>query len=230
MYPVFAVPSASHSICVEFFRSYIASSQILQRAGITHTCVQVNGDYYLSHARNRLVHLFLTDYPDATDLFFLDDDLGWEAEAIPRLLQDPVDVVAGVYPKKQDKLEFPVVMDQADGHTIRGHGGLFRALRVSTGFLRIRRHVLERMAAQSPIYEVATPDGGRATIAEVFTMGVKDGLWWGEDFAWCNKWREMGGEIWIDPCIEFTHSGRKQWKGRLMDSAVPVEMTTSSAA
>lgn len=224
MQPVFAIPSVSHSVTVEFFHSYLASSQILTKAGITHGCINVNGDCYLASARNRLVHKFFTEFPDGTDLFFLDDDIGWtDPEAPIRLLVDDVDVVAGVYPKKQEVLEFPVVMDESAGHLTKTESGLFKALRVPTGFLRIKRHVLEKMAAASPLYTQEMPDGSKAEIAEIFQMGVKGGLWWGEDFDWCNKWREMGGEIWVDPTIEFTHSGRKQWKARLWDSAKPVE-------
>lgn len=221
MYPVFAVPSLAHAVCMEFFGSYIATSQLLQAQGVTHTFIPVNGDAYLAHARNRLVHRFLTDWPQGTDLFFLDDDIGWEPEAVLRLLNDPEDVVAGVYPKKQDKLEFPVVLDKdAEGHVIISKSGLYKALRVPTGFLRIRRHVLETMAARAKTYRVERPEGTE-TIAEVFRMGVYDGLWWGEDFDWCNQWRDMGGDIWVDAQIMFTHSGRKQWSARLLDSARP---------
>lgn len=224
MHPVFAVPSVSHSVTVEFFHSYLASSQILMKAGITHELINVNGDCYLASARNRLVHKFLTEFPDATDLFFLDDDIGWtDPEAIGRLLLDEVDVVAGVYPKKQEKLEFPVVMDESAGHLVQTPSGLFKALRVPTGFLRIKRHVIERMTTECPTYTQAMPDGSSATISEIFRMGAYGtDFWWGEDFDWCNRWRAMGGEIWVDPTIEFTHSGRKQWKARLWDSAMPV--------
>lgn len=226
MHPVFAVPCVSHTVSTEFFYSFFASSHLLAKAGIVHNVINVNGDCYLASARNRLVHKFFTEFPEATDLFFLDDDIGWDDAAAPlRLLQDDVDVVAGVYPKKQEKLEFPVQMDESAGHLVQTPSGLFKALRVPTGFLRIKRHVLEKMAAASPLYTQQMPDGSKAEIAEIFQMGVKDGLWWGEDFDWSNKWRAMGGELWVDPTIEFTHSGRKQWKARLWDSAMPVSAT-----
>lgn len=230
MQPVFAIPCVSHSVTVEFFHSFMASSQLLAKAGILHNVINVNGDCYLASARNRLVHKFLTEFPDGTDLFFLDDDIGWtDPEAIPRLLLDDVDVVAGVYPKKQETLEFPVVMDESRGHLIQTDSGLFKALRVPTGFLRIRRHVLETMALRCTTYTQGLPDGGSAKIAEIFRMGTYGtDLWWGEDFDWCNRWRDMGGEIWVDPTIEFTHSGRKQWKARLWDSAMPAQQKVAA--
>lgn len=231
MKPVFAIPSVSHSVCVEFFYSFIATTQYLMKAGVEFGCINVNGDCYLASARNRLVHKFLTEFPDGTELFFLDDDIGWDdPEAVGRLLLDDVDVVAGVYPKKQEKLEFPVVLDESAGHLNFTPSGLVKALRVPTGFLRIKRHVLEKMAAASPLYSQQMPDGASEQIAEIFQMGVKDGLWWGEDFDWSNKWRAMGGELWVDPTIEFTHSGRKQWKARFWDSAVPAKATPADVS
>jgi len=230
MQPVFAIPCVSHSVSVEFLYSFFASSNLLTAAGVTHNLININGDCYLASARNRLVHKFLSEFPEATDLFFLDDDVGWtDPEAPLRMLLDPEDVVAGAYPKKQETLEFPVVMDESQGHLIQTKSGLFKALRVPTGFLRIRRHVMEKMAAACPTYRQALPDGSFIRIAEIFRMGAYGtDYWWGEDFDWCNRWREMGGEIWVDPSIEFTHSGRKQWKGRLWDSAIPVQKAAAA--
>jgi hypothetical protein len=120
-------------------------------------------------------------------------------------------------------------MDESLGHLQQTPSGLFKALRVPTGFLRIKRHVLEKMAAVSHKYTQVMPDGSKATIAEIFRMGCYGSeFWWGEDFDWCNQWREMGGEIWVDPTIEFTHSGRKQWKARLWDSAMPVQQKAAA--
>lgn len=221
VFPVFATPSLSHSVSLEYFRSFMETSQLLQQAGITHTSIQVGGDCYLAHARNRLVHTFLNDFPEATDLFFLDDDIGWPAEAVLRLLRDEPDVVAGIYPHKQDDVSYPVSLEMTDGHAVQVDG-LFLAKTVPTGFLRIRRHVLETMAAASAIYAHKTATGVD-TVHEVFRMGAYDGEWWGEDIDFCNRWRAMGGTIWVDADITFTHSGRKQWRGRLMDSARPAQ-------
>ncbi len=59
-------------------------------------------------------------------------------------------------------------------------------------------------------------DGTQAEYFDVFQTGIGlDGKWWGEDYAFCHKWQALGGQIWIDPDILFTHSGRNSWTASL---------------
>ena len=93
-----------------------------------------------------------------------------------------------------------------------------------TGFLRIKRHVLDRMAAVAGRYIDGTGHGVKAH--NIFEMGYcpdnekETGLgeWWGEDFAWCRRWHNMGGEIWVYPDINFGHRGGKTWRANFNDS------------
>jgi hypothetical protein len=40
-----------------------------------------------------------------------------------------------------------------------------------------------------------------------------DDKWYGEDVYFCKRWRNMDGEIFIEPRIDFIHTGGKHWKG-----------------
>lgn len=219
MFPVFATPCLTSSVSLEFFMSYMGTSLALTQRGIPHAITTVVGDCYLSKARNRLVHQFLHNFPDATDLFFLDDDIGWEPESVLRLLEADVDVVAGIYPHKSDAGTFPVDLLAVDGDFVE-KDGLLRASTVPTGFLRIQRHVIETMIRGCPAYSEVAADGSKTMVQDLFQMGYMDGKWWGEDTDFCRRWNAMGGEIWVDPAITLTHSGRKRWTGTLMDRIV----------
>lgn len=219
MFVVFATPSLTHQVSLEFFRSYLATSALLSEKGVAHACIQVGGDCYLAKARNRLVHLFLTNFPDATDLFFIDDDVGWDATAVVRLLEAGDDVVAGVYPHKQDKRSFPVDLEAVRGGDIVEVDGLVQASNVPAGFLRIRRSVIEKIAFDSPIYMEPQVDGSMVTVRDVFQMGRIGDRWYGEDVYFCRRLAEAGIKIWVDPTFTFTHTGRKQWQhGTLADA------------
>ena len=86
-----------------------------------------------------------------------------------------------------------------------------------TGFLRIKRHVLEKMAAASTKFK-SLEDGVWKDYYNIFEMGPgSDGQWYGEDDAFCRKWADMGGLIWVDPDIQFTHRGTKKWTAKLLD-------------
>ena len=43
---------------------------------------------------------------------------------------------------------------------------------------------------------------------DLFQHGAHERLWWGEDYAFCRRWREKCGDVWMLPDITITH-----WKG-----------------
>lgn len=214
---VFATPTLSSNFAMEWVRSIILTVSALKDYRVDHAFMQRAGDCFISKARNKLVTDFLRDYPDGTDLFFLDDDIGWPAQKIIEFLVRPEAIVAGIYPKRSDDLDFPVSLcsDLATGELIQ-RDGLYMASVVPTGFLRIKREVLEVMAAQSRMFVDIEADGTKQEFYNIFEDGVgADGWYWGEDYTFCKKWLSMGGELWVDPDVAFTHRGQKKWSDML---------------
>lgn len=227
---LFAVPSYSGAACAEFLPSYIDTVSALSAAGIASGFSTCPFDPYLSKARNRLATEFLTTWTMATHLFFLDDDIGWPGAKVAEFVKRDLDLLCGVYPKKTDRGEFPAQLLIVDGKPVEHpeHKGLYRALLAPTGFMCIKRHVLERLAAASGqyfdttkavdplmhfnIFDMGffTPDGERPK-----NQGGVKGEFWGEDYYFVRKWRDMGGEVWIDPDVDFSHRGTKAWTGNL---------------
>lgn len=232
MFVLFAIPSTDHRLHLNCVASLTNTMVVLSQQGIRHTWTAQGGITFIDHARNVLVHQFLTEYPGATDLFFIDDDVGWPAEAALRLLNHDVDMVAGVYPLKSDEGGFPVsILAHKDSHLPVEENGLIKADFVPTGFLRMRRNVLEVMGEDQPTYPWRRADGTTQHIKNVFHTGYLDGERWGEDVDFCNRWRAKGGDIWVDPDIHFTHVGRKVWTGHLGQSLeAHGPLTTKEAA
>ena len=229
---LFAVTSFTGSVCREFLPSLIESLGILGQRGIASQLSIVPGDPYLSKARNRCAYEFLAHHLAATHLFFLDDDLGWQPDAVARLLDHDVDLVAGCYPKKTDKGEWPCQIDTDSDGNPHARGPLWRAKLAPTGFMCIKRTVVERMAASAMMYVDTSATGWTTLQWNIFDMGCflsdgsrpidqagQVGQFWGEDYYFCRKWRDMGGEIWIDPDIMFTHRGSMAWAGNFRQKA-----------
>lgn len=251
---VLATPTFGDRPCKEYSGSLAQSLCMLSEAGIGFALIMQPGDPYLPKVRNRLVAQFLNQYPQATDLLFLDDDIGWDPIKVVEFVRRPQDIVVGAYPKKKDALEFPVTLAlAADGEPIE-QDGLFMCHLAPTGFMRIKRHVLEKMAMVSARYEA--PDGSVGPQWNIFearyvdpalealrkadlsTMSRDDAIaylrraigvtvspdiggWWGEDFWFVERWREMGGAVWVDPDIRFTHRGTKAWEASFGDTLRP---------
>lgn len=213
---VFGIPSLSKWMSLETYQSMMLLQWRMFGVGLSMAHIIIGGDPYLAKVRNKIATTFLNDYPLATDLFFIDDDVGFPEDAAMRLIQSDKDVVAGIYPKKDDAVEWPAEL-QVDSETkeIIRDGDLCLAALVPTGFLRIKRHVLEQMAKNVPTYKDKDQTNREIDCYNIFEMGycTDDGKWWGEDYAFCQRWRGMGGEIWVDPNIQFTHRGTKAWTG-----------------
>src|ERR1700751_4075042 len=151
---------------------YASSILALQRSlrGMSNVGLTVHmrdGDALITRARANLVPLFLDD-PKATHLLFIDADIGFTPEQVFRLIESGADVVAGVYPIKRvnwDKARRAIegkrqnvpaaaldyVLEINDPDHVAVVNGFTRVRYAGTGFLMIRRHVLEKMCAP-PLY------------------------------------------------------------------------------
>jgi hypothetical protein len=49
---------------------------------------------------------------------------------------------------------------------------------------------------------------------QIFEIGPgPNRLYLSEDYALVQKWRELGGRVWVDPTIKLSHTGIRTWKG-----------------
>lgn len=216
---VFATPTVNHAFSPHYLRAMQETQWLLGANHIMSAVMVLGGDCFVQKARNKLVTDFFRDFPDTENFFFLDDDIGWEAQKVLEFLRRPDDVVAGVYPKKSADLDFPVslVAHPETGELIESQG-LFQAVMVPTGFLRIKRHVLEMLARQSTTFFDMTPGGTYQEYHNIFEAGPGDDRkFWGEDYTFCRKLHDCGVPIWVDPHITFKHQGVWTWENRMAD-------------
>ena len=138
-----AMPTGSGFLQCPPMQSLMQTMITLQREGFAYEIVIEAGNCHVDDTRNSAVREFLKS--DCTDLFFIDADVSFDPEAVVRFLRLPHDIVAGVYPKKQDEEDFPVRV--ADGIELwADSSGLVEVEGAPTGFMRIKRKVLETLA------------------------------------------------------------------------------------
>lgn len=187
----------------------------LAMAGIVTSFAMRYGDGILPRARNSIVGEFLNS--DASDLVLIDDDVGWEPADLVKLVNYPVDCVAGVYPYKRDQENYPLRLIEdraelwADPET-----GLLEVEAVPAGFLRLSRKCLESMAKAYPDL-VYLDTALEREIPALFDFALENKIYWGEDFTFCRRWRAIGGKVWVAPEMRLRHSGQKMWVGCLGD-------------
>jgi hypothetical protein len=101
--------------------------------------------------------------------------------------------------------------------------GLAQAHQVGMGLTLLKRSVLERMRDAYPDLEAPAnwrykAMGVRDRVFQVFESTQNpDGIYLSEDFSFCERWRRIGGEIWVYVDEVITHVGRKAFQGRYIE-------------
>lgn len=213
---VIAVPAYTGTVHTATMRAILGDVLELVKRGDTFTLIDECGSALIADARAEIVARFLA-IEDATHLVFVDHDVAWQAGALLRLVDHPVDVVAGVYPHRKDPLSFPVAWPETPELWADPATGLIEVQGVPAGFLSIQRYALERMCERyvSLAYKSERAPGGEAI--GLFEPYRKDGLKFSEDFSFCHRWRDIGGKVWLDPTITMLHIGNKTFAGNIGD-------------
>jgi hypothetical protein len=201
-------------------------------------------DALITRARANLVAAFLDD-PAATHLLFIDADIGFEPEQVLRLIACGADVCAAVYPVKRidwEKIRRTIadgrldtgaalhyVLEVENPNRIATRGEFVRVRYAGTGFLMIRRHVLERMCerhhalrfrADHNYRDALSGSANRVALFECM-IDAETGAYLSEDFSFCKRWIEMGGEIWADLASRLKHVGPTVYEGNLATQFTP---------
>jgi hypothetical protein len=209
---VVATPTQSGQVTVQYCNSLLMEALHGLKAGVAVCPYYCTGGSILPLARNQAVSDFLAS--DATDLVFVDADEGWEPGAVMRLISHPVDIVGGAVRLKKEPEEYALSW-MPTPELWADENGLIEVMGLGSGFLRLSRKAIETMARAYP--ELSYQDGGctLGTAWALFDNSVHQGRYWGEDTTFCRRARDRGLKIYLDPEIEFTHTGVKTYAGSI---------------
>jgi hypothetical protein len=247
--PSFNVLLATPCYGGQMLRGYTQSILNLQRLcdsnGIKLDILTIGNESLITRARNFYVSLMLAKQ-EYTHLLFVDSDISFNPLNVLRMLMANKDVVAGCYPKKGinwEKVtnmakegivasEFvePSCYDYAVNIiTENDHGtqkvpiqnGFMKVAYAATGFMMIKRGVLEKMAKEYYNLKYVNDVGGYDVHGNKdFFYALFDCVidpvskrYLSEDYAFCKRWIGMNGEIWVDLSCNLTHSGTYDFKG-----------------
>lgn len=173
-------------------------------------------DSLIAHARNVCVAKFMES--DATDMFFLDSDVACGPGAFTRLVSHHEDFVCAVYRTKGDEVRYPVV--PLPEPRTQDATGLLEVKDVPFGFARIKRACIEKMIEAYPEDWFNSNTKERMKCFALFNTEIRDHTFWGEDYYFCRRWREIGGRVFCDPNIRLAHvnSDGKAFSGSFAES------------
>ncbi len=236
-----ATPCYGGQLTIAYVKSVLDFQVEATKRGVRMSFRFLGNEALIVRARNELTWAFLES--DASHLLFIDADIGFDAQAAFRLFDFDRDVSAVAYPLKQidwekvqrtaqaqrpnlasSSLNFAVNLAH-DKHIEVRSDGFARVRYAATGFLMVKRSAIERLCAAHPELKYKaihrTRDIGRTDLDRVSLfecmIDPNTGEYLSEDYAFCRRWLDLGGEIWLDTRSELTHYGTYAFRGRFSD-------------
>jgi len=221
-----AMPCYGGMLTESTFMSFIKWANTARQLGIDWTLETMVNESLISRARNTLTAKFL-DMPDATHLFFVDADIGWEPWHLLVLLNRDKDVIGGLYPMKTMPIKW--VVNGFEGAE-EGPDGLQEVSKAGTGFLLMKKHVFEKLNGHPAVKQYKNDIGLDPKydqhLKTYFDTAVRQNRYYSEDWTFCENWRDIGGKIWVDKRILLRHSGSYVFcmenQNHLMDTIGPM--------
>lgn len=196
---------------VETARALLDEQSVASAAGHTLCVAFRSGSSLITNARDQLARDFLASACER--MVFVDSDVSWEPGALTSIALRPVDFCGGAYRKKIEPETYPVSWTAAPDLWADPDTGMLEVAGLPGGFLSLSRNVFERLRTAFPERQYLHPDH-----SEPFHAYFHVPPGGGEDAAFCNDWRAIGGRVWLDPELALTHTGgSNQYAGRIGD-------------
>lgn len=205
-----AIPCFDKKIFVPCVQGLMKAMKVLIENGIPSDFAFEVGLPYVTMARNNLVRKFMES--DATEMIFIDADIGFQPNDFKMLIGAHEDVIAGIYPKKQTEEMYPVMLKTDEKGCVINENGALLAAGLPTGFMKIKRRVIEKLVVENPHLAYTDALSGKVTY-NFFGTYVEDGRWFGDDYGFCKLWEKAGGKCHAMPDITFIHCGQKNYEG-----------------
>jgi hypothetical protein len=190
------------------FMSFIKWANVARQLGIDWTVETMTNESLISRARNTLTAKFLHT-KESTHLMFIDADIGWEPWHLLVMLNAQKDVIGGLYPMKSLPIKWCVngIPDAEQNDP----SGLIEVTKTGTGFLLIKRDVFDKLNAH-PAVKSFTNDIGLDPVLNIymktyFDTAVRENRYYSEDWTFCENWRDIGGQVWVDKRVLLKHTG-----------------------
>ena len=244
-----ATPCYGNMMTRTYFHSVLKLKDICKSAGINVDISTIGNESLITRGRNYFVSLMLSN-KSYTHLLFVDSDITFDPYSVLRMVQSEKDVVGGCYPKKnidwgkiKDVIknnnieEMPVEVLEAQLYdyavnivtdpqtkSIPIVDGFLKVSYIATGFMLIKREVIEKLVEEFPETKYNNDVEGYFNgqnndyfyaLFDCFIDSTSR-RYLSEDYAFCQKWIQVGGEIWVDLLCDLSHCGSYNFRGSFL--------------
>lgn len=223
------VPTYSELVYTNCFDAVAKTLYAMGARGIP-TALGHYSSPYISRTRNMALTMWFDLSPSYSHLLFVDSDNGFEAQLILDMLDFDRPIVGAVYPKRKMGTEW--VVRTKDDYLITTDHSFMTCEGVGGGVLMVRRDAVASMIeahpelvdtnmGTEPMREMMAQAGCTRIIRLFDEIPLPDGAILSEDYSFCRRWIELGGEVWGAIGHPVTHMGNHTFEGCFKDAMVP---------
>ena len=228
-----ATPAYGCFVSKDYLTSLILLRVRCAAQGIRTMVKLIGNESLITRARNVLVAEFLRS--PCTHLMFIDSDIHFNPDSVISMLRADRPVLCGIYAKKSfrwENLRDPVYASEPvhqrmvefninlkPGCNIE-ENRYVEVLDAATGFMMIKRDVLETMYTRFPelmcVNDIPWMKETVPTYCALFDCMIDpvDRRYLSEDYAFCRRWQKLGGTVWADLSCALGHIGTFTFSAR----------------
>lgn len=187
----------------------------------------------IPRGRNTIIAKFMGK-EDFTHVFFIDADIVWNPNDVLKLLKRDKDIIGGIYPQKRYHWErVKNINKEEDVSKLLNYNlnfksknnkvedGILEIRHLPTGFMMIKRNVIEQLKAFYPDKKYVddigctSNDKERDNLYAFFDCEIVDNHYLSEDWLFCENWNKIGGKVYADLNISLAHIGNESYVGNV---------------
>ena len=225
-----STPCYDAMLTMQYTMSLLRLVQFCNQHNIDYMIDFLGNESLITRARNKSLNKFMNT--DCSHLLFIDSDIEFQPEAVMDLLLFDKDVSCCVYPKKgfnwnkfmysiqneQNSKEHPSSrgLDYAynimynDKNELIKNGDFIRVNQSSTGFMMIKREIVEKLNKKHIELEIISDElsNNDTKMYGLFCCMIKDKQYLSEDYSFCQRVNDIGGQVWINVKHNLNHIGK----------------------
>lgn len=241
----YCTPCYGGQVTEPFFRSWTRAHMMFTKHNIKYSLTTSANESLISRARCHMVAYFLANKEathmmfidadirfDALDILHMlqhdkdiivgaypKKDLDWEGIAQAAKADIDTDMISKY--GANYALNFIWNKSDKEGQHIQAENGLVKLKDAATGFMLIKRSVFEKMISSYPNLHFNNDlnldkEFAKWTYLFFDTMVEPEtNRYLSEDYSFCRRWQDIGGEVWLDPLVKLDHVGHYVFDGNI---------------
>jgi len=175
--------------------------------------VDLSTSSVLPKIRNEMVGKAVDSGADV--ILFIDSDVAFDPKSVAHLVTSDRDVSFIAYRRKETAESYTCKIESGEDGKPLVEDGWIKLSAAGTGLLAIKTSVIKNMYLAYPDLKYTSDEGDERF--SLFDFLVYDGMYKGEDYTFCRRWRDIGGKIWMWPDVNTAHVGAFEYRGNVAD-------------